>query len=99
MSIAVIGSDEFVAGFALAGVKHTIVADEGSVLEAVKQLKTQKEITITVIEEQLLLKIDKLDRGDIESCISPVFVPLSISAAQDNLRYLIKKSIGVDIQD
>ncbi len=98
MSIGVIGTDEFTSGFALAGVKSVIVTDK-DVVSAIKEMKNQKDIMIVVIDETLLEHLDKHDRHDIESSVNPVFVPLSASSSQENLRYLIRKSIGVDIQD
>ena len=47
--------------------------------------------------QKLTEEMDRHDRAEMESSVSPVFVELSTKAAQDNLRYLIKKSIGVDL--
>lgn len=97
MSIAVIGQNQFVSGFMLAGIKDVIITNE-NVMQAVKEIKTKKDINIVILDEQLLSGLDKHDRADIESSVTPVFVPLSTSSSQENLRYLIRKSIGVDIQ-
>ena len=96
MTIAVIGRNEFVVGFQLAGIKHAVEAS-GNMMEKIKEIKQNKEITIAILDEQLLDNVDKQDRLDIEASVAPVFVPLSTSSSQENLRYLIKKSIGVDL--
>ena len=96
MELAVFGNEEFILGFQLAGIRNIVRVGENPLGE-IKELQKKKEIGIVVIEEKILDKLDPQDRHDIEDSISPVFVPLSAVAEQENLRRLIKKSIGVDL--
>src|SRR3989338_7611370 len=96
MAIAVIGGNEFVVGFRLAGIKDVYEAGN-NMIDRINEVRNSREITIAIVDEALLEKLDKHDRMLIESSISPVFVPLSTSSSQENLRFLIKKSIGIDI--
>ena len=96
MAIAVIGGNEFVVGFQLAGIKDVYEAGN-DMIGRINEVRNNREITIAIVDEALLEKLDKHDRMLIESSISPVFVPLSTSSSQENLRFLIKKSIGIDI--
>lgn len=96
MELAVIGNEEFIIGFQLAGIRNTLKIGKEP-LKDINELKGNKKVGVVVVEEKILEKLDPHDRYDIESSISPVFVPLSDVAEQESLRRLIKKSIGVDL--
>ena len=96
MELAVIGSQEFVLGFQLSGIRKTFEIGKEP-LKEINELRKRKEIGVVVIEEKILEKLDANDRHEIEDSIAPVFVPLSEIAEQESLRRLIKKSIGVDL--
>ncbi len=94
--MAIIGSNEFVVGFQLAGIKDTIEASSKPV-DDLENLKKQKEIGIVVVEEKMLDSLDKHQKLEIEDSVDPVFIPVSTEVEQGSLRRLIKKSIGVDL--
>ena len=96
MTMAVLGGNEFVVGFQLAGIRQAFEA-KGSLMDRIKEIKSNPSIKIVVMDENLLNGLDRQDRLDIEASVAPVFVPLSTSSSQENLRFLIKKSIGIDI--
>ncbi len=103
--LAAIGSNEFILGFQLAGIRHTFEVDAALNKKtdiSAKEIKTlittsTDNVGIVIIDENLLDSMTFFDRSDIENSISPVFIPLSTRAAQENLRKLIKKSIGIDV--
>ncbi len=95
--IAVIGASEFVLGFQLAGVKQVFEATKDNIQKVLKDIRKNIDIGIAVVDESLMETMDKHERMEIEASASPVFVSLSTKSSQDNLRYLIKKSIGVDL--
>ncbi len=96
MKLAVMGNEEFVLGFQLAGIRNVFKVSKNP-LNDVEEIKKKKDIGIVIIEENILENMDPHDRSDIEDSISPVFVQLSEIAEQESLRKLIKKSIGVDL--
>ena len=93
---AVLGSNEFIVGFQLAGIKDTIEAS-GNPLNDINKLKERKELGVVVIEEKIMENLDKHDRIEVEDSVEPVFIPVSAKVEQDSLKRLIKKSIGVDL--
>ena len=93
---AVLGSNEFIVGFQLAGIKDTIEASNAP-LDDIRKLKEKKEHGVVIIDEKLMENLDKHDREDIEDSVDPVFIPVSAKIEQDSLKRLIKKSIGVDL--
>jgi len=106
-TLAAIGSNEFILGFQLAGIRKTVELDSAAgkksdisaknIKELVSDGNSDNNIGIVIMDENLLEAMSFFDRNDIENCISPVFILLSTRAAQENLRKLIKKSIGIDV--
>ena len=94
--LVVVGGEEFVLGFQLAGIRKVIVAEENP-RNQIKELFGSEDISIVLIDQGTMEKLDFHDRMDVESSISPVFVQLSTEGGMANLKKLIKKSIGVDI--
>lgn len=92
----VLGSNEFVVGFQLAGIKKTIEVS-GNPMNDIDNLKKEKDVGIVVIEENIMDNLDKHQRIEVEDSVDPVFIPVSTNAEQDSLKRLIKKSIGVDL--
>lgn len=93
---SVLGSNEFIVGFQLAGIKDTIEAGSNP-LQDINNLRNRKDIGIVVVEEKMLEGLDKHQRMSIEDSVEPVFIPLSAKAEQESLKRLIKKSVGVDL--
>ena len=93
---AVLGSNEFIVGFQLAGIKKTIEVS-GNPINDIDNLKKEKDVGIVVIEENIMDRLDKHQRIEVEDSVDPVFIPVSTNAEQDSLKRLIKKSIGVDL--
>ncbi len=96
MEIAVVGNDDFVAGFGLAGVKHLYAAEDNLENEVEKVLQ-QKEVGILVMEEDQFDSMNNKTRRTLEKMIKPVLITISDKGKEANIRDLIKKSIGVDL--
>ncbi|MDP6648346.1 MAG: V-type ATP synthase subunit F [Candidatus Woesearchaeota archaeon] len=96
VNTAVLGSNEFIVGFQLAGIKTTIEASD-VLIDDINKIKEKKENGVVVIEEKILEGLDKHDRIDVEDSVDPVFIPVSTEAEQESLKRLIKKSIGIDL--
>ena len=94
--MAVLGSNEFIVGFQLAGIKDTIEVSDNPIND-INKFKEKKEHGVVVIEEKIMENLDKHERIDVEDSIDPVFIPVSTNVEQDSLKRLIKKSIGVDL--
>ena len=93
---AVLGSNEFIVGFQLAGIKDTIEVSDNP-LNDINKLKERKELGVVIIDENIMESLDKHERIEVEDSVNPVFIPISTKAEQDSLKRLIKKSIGVDL--
>ena len=93
---AVLGSNEFVVGFQLAGIKD-IMEVSNNPIKDINNFKNNKEVGIVVIEEKIMEDLEKHERIEVEDSVDPVFIPVSTKVEQDSLKRLIKKSIGVDL--
>jgi len=96
VKLAVVGSNEFVVGFQLAGIKDITEADTDYYNE-LKNLKNRKDVGIIVVDEKIMSVLEAHERQEIEASVEPVFIPLSTQSEQESLKRLIRKSIGVDL--
>ncbi|MAG91365.1 hypothetical protein CMO83_01685 [Candidatus Woesearchaeota archaeon] len=96
VKIVAAGTSEFIVGFQLAGIRDTIELGDNPFTE-IKNLKTQKDIGIVVIDEKIIDNLESHQRLEIEDSVDPVFIPVSTKVEQDSLKRLIKKSVGVDL--
>lgn len=94
--LGVLGGSEFIVGFQLSGIRDTFEVSDKP-MEDVKNIKKDKDISVVIIDEKILNRLDEHDRLKIEDSIEPVFIPLSTKVEQESLRRLIRKSVGVDL--
>jgi V/A-type H+-transporting ATPase subunit F len=95
MEIAVIGSEEFVLGFRLAGLRRVFVATpedyEKKMLEAV----STTTVGILAVDSKDLQLLSPQLRNKVLDMIQPVVVP--VGKDESDLRERVKRAIGVDL--
>lgn len=96
MEIAVVGSDDFVTGFQLAGVRTVFVVEE-DVDEKIMEAINSPEIGVIVMEEEELAKTSFRTKKLLEKLVKPVLITLSSKGKETDLRQLIKRTVGVDL--
>lgn len=97
MELAVCGNSAFTLGFALSGIRHIKTVQQDGTPQ-LKELMNNPEIGIILTDQQTMDGLPEFFRQTVESSVKPVIVVLSAdAAAQEGLRRLIKKSIGVDL--
>ena len=96
VELAVIGSDDFILGFRLAGIKEAVLAT-GRPMDDLRLICQKKNIGIVVVEQDMLASLDVSERQEIENSVDPVVIPLSTHPAQESLKRLNKKSIRIDL--
>jgi len=94
--VGVLGGSEFIVGFQLAGIRDTFEVSDKP-LEDINNIKKDKDISVVIVDDKVLHKLDEHDRLKVEDSIDPVFIPLSTEVTQEGLRRLIRRSIGVDL--
>ena len=96
VKVGVLGGSAFIVGFQLAGIRDTFEAT-AQPLEDFANIKKDKDMSVVIVDDKILNNLKEHDRLDIEDSIKPVFIPLSTEVAQESLRRLIRKSIGIDL--
>jgi V/A-type H+-transporting ATPase subunit F len=98
MEIAVIGTDDFVTGFQLAGVWRTYaVADHSQLEEKMELALNDSAVGILVLEEEQIEKLSNKSKKRLDKLVTPVIVTLSSKGKETDLRELIKRTVGVDL--
>ena len=95
MEIAVIGSDEFVLGFRLAGIRRVFVANPDNYQEKMLEAMSQPSIGILAVDAKDLDNLSLAVRHKVMDSIQPVVVP--VGGDQSDLREKVKRAIGVDL--
>ena len=97
--LCVVGNSEFVMGFELIGIKKIFEGEsENQLKECFTTALNDHMVGIIVTNDKSIEKLDQNFKKKVENSITPVTVVLSTSAgAQDNLRDMIMKAIGIDL--
>ncbi len=95
MEIAVIGSDEFVLGFRLAGIRRVFVANSDNYQEKMLEAMSQPTIGILAVDAKDLDNLSFQLRQRVMDSIQPVVVP--VGGDDGDLREKVKRAIGVDL--
>ena len=94
--LAALGNSEFILGFQLAGIRNTVEVDK-NLEKNVENLLTNKETGIIVTNQETVDKLPIKLKEKLMNSVDPVAVLISSEATDQNMRDMIKKSIGVDL--
>ena len=97
MEIAILGSDEFVTGFRLAGVKNILTASDKEVSKKVEDVIKEQKVGILVMEDLDFANLNNKVRKILDRSVTPVVVTLTKEQKNSDLRQLVKRSIGIDL--
>ena len=97
MEIGVVGSENFVLGFKLIGIRKTLIVNNSEEYEdKLFDALSDKEIGILVIDAKDLNKLDSTTQKKLTDSIEPTVI--AIGAEEDiTLREKIKQAVGVDL--
>ncbi|MEM2944020.1 MAG: V-type ATP synthase subunit F [Methanomassiliicoccales archaeon] len=96
MKIAVLGTEEFVLGFRLAGVTCVFRADKLKEFEEkLLELMQDTSIGVLAVDSSMLEKLSVSTRRKALENIAPVVVP--VGREEGDLRDKVKRAIGVDL--
>jgi V/A-type H+-transporting ATPase subunit F len=96
MEVAIVGNDDFVTGFALAGVRYTFTA-ETNLDERVEEALRHDDIGVLVMEEEQFKSLNTKTRKMLSKLVKPVVVLISEKGGEADIRGMIKRSLGVDL--
>jgi V/A-type H+-transporting ATPase subunit F len=95
MDIAVLGSEEFVLGFRLAGVKRVYAITPKDYEQKIIELIGDSSIGVLAVDSSDLERLTPLNRKRVLESIAPVVVP--VGKGEGDLREKVKRAIGVDL--
>jgi V/A-type H+-transporting ATPase subunit F len=95
MEIAVLGDEEFVLGFRLAGLKRIYTAGPDDYEDKMLGLLDDSSIGVLAIESSDLEYLSSNVRLKAMESIAPVVVPVGVE--EGDLREKVKRAIGVDL--
>ncbi len=95
MDFAVIGSEEFVMGFRLAGVKYVYAVKPEEYESKLLELITNRSIGILAVDSEDISRVSSSARKKALDSISPVVV--QVGGEEGDLREKVKSAIGVDL--
>ncbi len=96
MEIAVVGSEDFVLGFRLAGIRKAIGASPGELEKVVDELLGDEDVAILVLRSDELAGLPAGLRRRLEVVPQPVVIAVG-GAEEEDLRTKVKRAIGIDL--
>ena len=96
MELAVVGRDDFVLGFRLAGVRKTYSVDAAEFEAKVTSVIDDPEVGILVVNTEDLRRLSHGTRRRLETVPRPVVIAVGAQEEED-LRAKVKRAIGIDL--
>lgn len=95
MEIAVIGSEEFVVGFRLAGIKRVYAVSPDNLLEKIVQVMDESEVGILAVHTKDLERLPPQLRARMMDSVDPVVIPVGLE--EGDMRDKIRRAMGIDL--
>ena len=95
MEIAVIGSEEFVVGFRLAGIKKVYAVSPDNLLEKIVQVMDEPEVGILAVHTKDLERLPAQLRAKMMDSVDPVVIPVGLE--EGDMRDKIRRAMGIDL--
>lgn len=95
MNVGVIGSEEFVLGFRLAGVKRCFEGKAEQAEELLGKAMKDESTGVILVEESYFERLSQRSREELRETISPVV--LEIGLGESELRAKVRRAVGVDL--
>ena len=90
------GSDEFVLGFRLAGIRKAVGAAPGELEKSVDALLGDENVGILVLKSDEMAGLPAGLRRRLELAPQPVVIAVG-GAEEEDLRTMVKRAIGLDL--
>ncbi len=95
MEIAVIGSEEFVVGFRLAGIRKVYAVSPDKLLEKIVQVMDEPEVGILAVYTQDLERLPPQLRAKMMDSVDPVVIPVGLE--EGDMRDKVRRAMGIDL--
>jgi len=95
MEIAVVGSEEFVTGFRLAGIRRVYAVSSDKLVDKLVQVMDETEVGILAIHTQDLEKLPPQLRAKMMASVDPVVIPIGLE--EGDMRDKVRRAMGIDL--
>jgi len=95
MEIAVVGSEEFVVGFRLAGIKKVYGVPPEKLQETILQLVQEKSVGILAVHTKDLELLPQQLRDRLMASVEPVVIP--VGEEEGDIRDKVRRAMGIDL--
>lgn len=95
MQIAVVGSEEFVTGFRLAGIRKVQVATGDDLLNSIVKLMDEPDVGILAIYTKDLDALPVQLRSRMLDSVDPVVI--TVGEEEGDMRDKVRRAIGIDL--
>jgi len=96
MELALVGRDDFVLGFKLAGVRKAYSVEPEGFEPKLNDVVADPEVGILVVSTDDLKRLNPAARKRLETVPRPVVIAVG-SQEEEDLRTKVKRAIGVDL--
>ncbi len=97
MEIAVIGHNDFVIGFRLAGIRKTYDTTPENIEAKIQSVLNDRSVGILVMHDNDIKKLSPQMQNTLEDSVEPTVIAIGGKGESTNLREKIKQSVGVDL--
>ena len=95
MEIAVVGSEEFVVGFRLAGIRKVYGVTPDKLLETIVKAMDEPEVGILAVHQDDLQKLPPQLRAKMMESVDPVVIPVGLE--EGDMRDKVRRAMGIDL--
>ena len=95
MEIAVVGSEDFVVGFRLAGIKKVYGVPPEKLQETIMQLVQEKGVGILAVHTKDLESLPQQLHDRLMASVEPVVIP--VGAEEGDIRDKVRRAMGIDL--
>lgn len=95
MEIAVVGSEEFVTGFRLAGIRRVYSVPKDKLVETLAEVLDEPEVGILAVYQNDLDNLPTQLRNRMLESVDPVVIP--VGEEEGDIRDKVRRAMGIDL--
>lgn len=95
MELAVVGSEEFVLGFRLVGIRKVFACPDEKLEEKVNEVLGDEDVGVLVLHERCLKGFSQPLRTRLRESVKPVLI--TVGEEEEDLREKVRRAIGIDL--
>jgi V/A-type H+-transporting ATPase subunit F len=95
LEIAVVGSEEFVTGFRLAGIRKVYSVTQETLLDTLVKVLDEESVGILAVHTKDLESLPHQLRARMMASVDPVVIP--VGEEEGDMRDKVRKAMGIDL--